>query len=73
MNDMLFRTLLKRYEALIEDSLYKIKSLNENILRITQKAKNIKTPNKMYFSNEICLSSASSEKVSDSKFLSIDL
>ena len=37
-----------------------------------EKAKNIKTPNKMYFSNEICLSSANNEKVSELKFLSID-
>ena len=36
MNDMLFRTLLKRYEALIEDSLYKIQSLNENNLVIPE-------------------------------------
>ena len=36
MNDTLFRTLLKRYEALIEDSLYKIQSLNENNLIIPE-------------------------------------
>ena len=36
MNDMLFRTLLKKYEALIEDSLYKIQSLNENNLIIPE-------------------------------------
>jgi hypothetical protein len=36
MNDMLFRTLLKRYEALIEDSLYKIQSLNENNIIIPE-------------------------------------
>ena len=36
MNDMLFRTLLKRYEALIEDSLYKIQSLTENNLIIPE-------------------------------------
>ena len=36
MNDMLFRTLLKRYEALIEDSLYKIQSLNENNITIPE-------------------------------------
>ena len=30
MNDKLFRTLLKRYEANIEDALYKIQSFNEN-------------------------------------------
>ena len=33
---MLFRTLLKRYEALIEDSLYKIQSLNENNIIIPE-------------------------------------
>ena len=36
MNEMLFRTLLKRYEALIEDSLYKIQSLNENNIIIPE-------------------------------------
>ncbi len=36
MNDMLFRTLLKRYEAAIEDSLYKIKSFNENNIIIPE-------------------------------------
>jgi hypothetical protein len=36
MNDMLFRTLLKRYEATIEDSLYKIKSFNENNIIIPE-------------------------------------
>ena len=36
MNDMLFRTLLKRYEADIEDSLYKIKSFNENNIIIPE-------------------------------------
>ena len=36
MNDMLFKTLLKRYEALIEDSLYKIQSLNENNIIIPE-------------------------------------
>ena len=36
MNDMLFRTLLKRYEALIEDSLYKIQSLIENNIIIPE-------------------------------------
>ena len=30
MNEQLFRTLLKRYEAVIEDCMYKIQSLNEN-------------------------------------------
>ena len=33
---MLFRTLLKRYEATIEDSLYKIKSFNENNIIIPE-------------------------------------
>jgi len=36
MNDMLFRTLLKRYEATIEDSLYKIQSLNQNNIIIPE-------------------------------------
>ena len=36
MNEMLFRTLLKRYEATIEDSLYKIKSFNENNIIIPE-------------------------------------
>ena len=36
MNDALFRTLLKRYEAVIEDSLYKIQSLNENNIIIPE-------------------------------------
>jgi len=36
MNDMLFRTLLKRYEATIEDSLYKIQSFNENNIIIPE-------------------------------------
>ena len=36
MNDMLFRTILKRYEAIIEDSLYKIQSLNENNIVIPE-------------------------------------
>ena len=36
MNDMLLRTLLKRYEAAIEDSLYKIKSFNENNIIIPE-------------------------------------
>ena len=30
MNEMLFRTLLKKYEADIEDARYKIQSFNEN-------------------------------------------
>ena len=33
---MLFRTILKRYEAIIEDSLYKIQSLNENNIVIPE-------------------------------------
>ena len=36
MNDMLFRTLLKRYEAVIEDALYKIQSFNENNIIIPE-------------------------------------
>tara|TARA_R110000772_G_scaffold5467_1_gene19579 strand:- start:712 stop:939 length:228 start_codon:yes stop_codon:yes gene_type:complete len=36
MNDMLFRTLLKRYEATIEDALYKIQSFNENNIIIPE-------------------------------------
>ena len=36
MNDMLFRTLLKRYEAVIEDALYKIQSLSENNIIIPE-------------------------------------
>ena len=36
MNEMLFRTLLKRYEANIEDALYKIKSFNENNIIIPE-------------------------------------
>ena len=34
MNEQLFRTLLKRYEAVIEDCMYKIQSLNENNIEI---------------------------------------
>ena len=33
---MLFRTLLKRYEAVIEDALYKIQSFNENNIIIPE-------------------------------------
>ena len=33
---MLFRTLLKRYEADIEDALYKIQSFNENNIIIPE-------------------------------------
>ena len=36
MNDQLFRTLLKRYEAVIEDCMYKIQSLNENNIIIPE-------------------------------------
>ena len=36
MNDMLLRTLLKRYEATIEDCMYKIQSLNENNIIIPE-------------------------------------
>ena len=32
MNKMLFRTLIKRYEAEIEDALYKIGALDEHNL-----------------------------------------
>jgi len=36
MNDMLFRTLLKRYESTIEDCMYKIQSLSENNIIIPE-------------------------------------
>ena len=36
MNSMLFRTLLKRYEAEIEDALYKIAALDENNMVIPE-------------------------------------
>ena len=36
MNEQLFRTLLKRYEATIEDCMYKIQSLNENNIIIPE-------------------------------------
>ena len=36
MNDMLFTTLLKRYESIIEDSRYKIQSFNENNIIIPE-------------------------------------
>ena len=36
MNDLLFRTLLKRYEATIEDCMYKIQSLSENNIIIPE-------------------------------------
>tara|TARA_R110000851_G_scaffold315753_1_gene478415 strand:- start:59 stop:286 length:228 start_codon:yes stop_codon:yes gene_type:complete len=36
MNDMLFRTLLKKYDAVIEDSLFKIDIINEQLLVIPE-------------------------------------
>jgi hypothetical protein len=36
MNDNLFRTLLRRYEADVEDALYKINSLNSNNMIIPE-------------------------------------
>ena len=36
MNDMLFRTLLKRYEAAIEDARYKIQSFDQNNIIIPE-------------------------------------
>ena len=36
MNEQLFRTLLKRYEATIEDCMYKIQSFNENNIIIPE-------------------------------------
>jgi len=36
MNEHLFRTLLKRYEATIEDCIYKIQSLSENNIIIPE-------------------------------------
>ena len=36
MNDALFRALFKKYEAIIEDSLYKINSFNENNIIIPE-------------------------------------
>ena len=36
MNEQLFRTLLKRYEATIEDCIYKINSLSENNIIIPE-------------------------------------
>ena len=36
MNDMLFRTLLKRYEAEIEDALYKLQCIEEHNLVIPE-------------------------------------
>ena len=36
MTDQLFRTILKRYEADIEDAMYKIECINENSLIIPE-------------------------------------
>ena len=36
MNDMLFRTLLKRYEAEIEDALYKIQCIEDHNMVIPE-------------------------------------
>ena len=36
MNDKLFRTLLKKYDAVIEDSLFKIDIINEQLLVIPE-------------------------------------
>ncbi len=36
MNDKLFRTLLKKYDAVIEDSLFKIHVINEQMLVIPE-------------------------------------
>ena len=36
MNDLLFRTLLKRYEATIEDCMYKIQCYSEHELVIPE-------------------------------------
>jgi len=36
MNDNLFKTMLRRYEADIEDSLYKIDALNSNNMIIPE-------------------------------------
>ena len=36
MNEMLFRTLLKRCESTIEDCMYKIQSLSENNIIIPE-------------------------------------
>ena len=36
MNDKLFKTLLKRYDAVIEDSLFKIDIINEQLLVIPE-------------------------------------
>ena len=36
MNDKLFRTLLKKYDAIIEDALYKIDAIDEHNLVIPE-------------------------------------
>jgi hypothetical protein len=36
MNDKLFKTLLKKYDAVIEDSLFKIHIINEQMLVIPE-------------------------------------
>ena len=36
MNDKLFRTLLKKYDAVIEDSLFKIDIINNQLLVIPE-------------------------------------
>ena len=36
MNDKLFRTLLKKYDAVIEDALFKIDIINEQLLVIPE-------------------------------------
>ena len=36
MNDKLFKTLLKKYDAVIEDSLFKIDIINEQLLVIPE-------------------------------------
>ena len=36
MNEKLFRTLLKKYDAVIEDSLFKIDIINEQLLVIPE-------------------------------------
>ena len=36
MNEQLFRSLLKKYEAVIEDCMYKIQSLSENNIIIPE-------------------------------------
>ena len=36
MNDKLFRTLLKKYDAVIEDALFKVDIINEQLLVIPE-------------------------------------